>query len=349
MTNNEVLDLAGAAGVAAKAPSSSLQEAYADMLRRRAEREGLTRDEQPEEPKPVNKAVKKKAPAKKKTAAAKKKAPAKKKTAAAKKRLQRRKRIPRRRCPSSRFLHLMQQQSRAPRLPPKLHLSHRQVSPPRRPPQHWSSNQSPLPTRRRQTLFLLQTLPRQRPPPLQRRLRLHRLLPLERLLSEHHRRFQSNVSRRLRMPSSQQLRVGQFPRSSEQRRPQSPCLRRSRRSPSRVGLSPAHARVLTELRRQMRIRRFRPIQPPPPQMITDRSAQAARRFRRLLKGRAPCLLPASRFLHLLAHHVLRPVQISVPMVGADFVLAAAHVRRRPWRRPWRRTSPRWCRSSRRRS
>ncbi len=109
MTNNEVLDLAGAAGVAAKAPSSSLQEAYADMLRRRAEREGLTRDEQPEEPKPVNKAVKKKAPAKKKTAAAKKKAPAKKKTAAAKKKTARRKRIPRRRCPSSRFLHLMQQ------------------------------------------------------------------------------------------------------------------------------------------------------------------------------------------------------------------------------------------------
>lgn len=67
MTNKEVLDLAGAAGVAAKAPSSSLQEAYADMLRRRAEREGLTRDEQPEEAKPVKKAAKKKAAAKKKT------------------------------------------------------------------------------------------------------------------------------------------------------------------------------------------------------------------------------------------------------------------------------------------
>ncbi|MEP1125862.1 MAG: translation initiation factor IF-2 [Ilumatobacter sp.] len=66
MTNKEVLDLAGAAGVAAKAPSSSLQEAYADMLRRRAEREGLVRDEQPEEPK---KAASKKAPAKKKAAA----------------------------------------------------------------------------------------------------------------------------------------------------------------------------------------------------------------------------------------------------------------------------------------
>lgn len=71
MTNKEVLDLAGAAGVAAKAPSSSLQEAYADMLRRRAEREGLVRDEQPEEPKPVKKAAKKKAPAKKKAASKK--------------------------------------------------------------------------------------------------------------------------------------------------------------------------------------------------------------------------------------------------------------------------------------
>ena len=71
MTNKEVLDLAGAAGVAAKAPSSSLQEAYADMLRRRAEREGLVRDVQPEEAKPAKKAPKKKAPAKKKAAAKK--------------------------------------------------------------------------------------------------------------------------------------------------------------------------------------------------------------------------------------------------------------------------------------
>lgn len=69
MTNKEVLDLAGAAGVAAKAPSSSLQEAYADMLRRRAEREGLTRDEQPEDAKPAKKAAGKKKAAAKKTAA----------------------------------------------------------------------------------------------------------------------------------------------------------------------------------------------------------------------------------------------------------------------------------------
>jgi translation initiation factor IF-2 len=79
MTNGELLDLAKAASVAAKGPSSSLQEAYADMLRRRAEREGLTRDEQPEEPKPVKKAAKKKAA--KKTAAKK---TAAKKTAATK-------------------------------------------------------------------------------------------------------------------------------------------------------------------------------------------------------------------------------------------------------------------------
>ena len=79
MTNAEVLDLCGVLGVAAKGPSSSLAEAYADMVTRRAERDGLTRDEQPEEAKPVKKTAKK-AAAKKVPA---KKAPAKK--AAAKK------------------------------------------------------------------------------------------------------------------------------------------------------------------------------------------------------------------------------------------------------------------------
>ena len=78
MTNAEVLDLCGVLGVAAKGPSSSLAEAYADMVTRRAERDGLTRDEQPEEAKPVKKTAKKapakKAPAKK---AAAKKQPAK--------------------------------------------------------------------------------------------------------------------------------------------------------------------------------------------------------------------------------------------------------------------------------
>jgi translation initiation factor IF-2 len=75
MTNAEVMDLCGVLGVPVKSHSSSLNEAYADMVRRRAHRDGLTRDEQPEEPKPE-----KKAPAKK---AAAKKAPAKKATAKA--------------------------------------------------------------------------------------------------------------------------------------------------------------------------------------------------------------------------------------------------------------------------
>jgi len=71
MTNAEVLDLCGVLGVAAKGPSSSLAEAYADMVTRRAERDGLTRDEQPEEPKPAKKAPAKKQAAAKKPAAKK--------------------------------------------------------------------------------------------------------------------------------------------------------------------------------------------------------------------------------------------------------------------------------------
>ena len=40
MTNAEVLGLCSTLGVAAKGPSSSLAEAYADMVTRRAERDG---------------------------------------------------------------------------------------------------------------------------------------------------------------------------------------------------------------------------------------------------------------------------------------------------------------------
>ena len=69
MTNQEVVDLCGVLGVPVKSHSSSLNEAYADMVRRRAVREGLNRDEQPEEPKPEKK------PAKKAAAAAKQVAP----------------------------------------------------------------------------------------------------------------------------------------------------------------------------------------------------------------------------------------------------------------------------------
>ena len=52
-------------GIDAKSHSSSIQEAQADRVRRRAERDGLTRPEQPEEPKPVKKAAAKKAAASK--------------------------------------------------------------------------------------------------------------------------------------------------------------------------------------------------------------------------------------------------------------------------------------------
>src|SRR3954447_2406308 len=51
MTNQEVVDLCGVLGVPVKSHSSSLNEAYADMVRRRAVRQGLTRTEQPDEPK----------------------------------------------------------------------------------------------------------------------------------------------------------------------------------------------------------------------------------------------------------------------------------------------------------
>jgi translation initiation factor IF-2 len=80
MTNAELLSLCDVMGVGVKNQSSSLIEAQADRLERRAVRDGLTRDEQPEEAKPVKKAAAKKAasgdaaPAKK--AAAKKAAPA---------------------------------------------------------------------------------------------------------------------------------------------------------------------------------------------------------------------------------------------------------------------------------
>ncbi len=68
MTNAETLDLAESLGIGVKGHSSSIEDAQADRVRRKAEREGLTRDEQPEEPKPAKKATAKKAAAKKATA-----------------------------------------------------------------------------------------------------------------------------------------------------------------------------------------------------------------------------------------------------------------------------------------
>ena len=85
LSNKETLDLCDALGIGVKSHSSSVQEAQADRVRRKADREGLIRAQQPQEedeqPKPakkkapVKKAVAKKAPAKKAPA---KKAPAKK-------------------------------------------------------------------------------------------------------------------------------------------------------------------------------------------------------------------------------------------------------------------------------
>ncbi|CAB4615716.1 unannotated protein [freshwater metagenome] len=76
LTNKETLDLCVALGIGVKSHSSSVVEAQADRVRRKAEREGLVRDVQPEEPEkaPAKKAAAKKAPAKK--AAAKKSADA---------------------------------------------------------------------------------------------------------------------------------------------------------------------------------------------------------------------------------------------------------------------------------
>ena len=76
LTNKETLELTEALGIGVKSHSSSIVDAQADRVRRKAQREGLIREEQPpeQEPKPAKKAAAKKAPAK----AAAKKAPAKK-------------------------------------------------------------------------------------------------------------------------------------------------------------------------------------------------------------------------------------------------------------------------------
>src|SRR5687768_4375218 len=59
MTNKETLDLALTLGIGVKTHSSSIEDAQADRVRRKAEREGLIRDVQPEEPAKAGKAAKK--------------------------------------------------------------------------------------------------------------------------------------------------------------------------------------------------------------------------------------------------------------------------------------------------
>ena len=82
MSNQETLDLCGKMGIGVKTQSSTIIDQQADRVRTKAQREGLVRDVQPEEPKAVKKAVKK-AIAKKSDDDASEKTPVKK--AAAKK------------------------------------------------------------------------------------------------------------------------------------------------------------------------------------------------------------------------------------------------------------------------
>ncbi|MFM9226590.1 MAG: translation initiation factor IF-2 N-terminal domain-containing protein [Actinomycetota bacterium] len=49
LTNKEALDLSMSMGVPVKTISSTMEEAQADRVRRRADRDGLRRDVQPEE------------------------------------------------------------------------------------------------------------------------------------------------------------------------------------------------------------------------------------------------------------------------------------------------------------
>ena len=52
LTNKEALDLSKTMGIDVRNVSSSMEDAQADRVRRKAEREGLKRDVQPEEEKP---------------------------------------------------------------------------------------------------------------------------------------------------------------------------------------------------------------------------------------------------------------------------------------------------------
>ena len=75
LTNKEGLELALSLGIGVKSHSSSIEDAQADRVRRKADAEGLRRPVQPEEPAPAKKAAKKAAPAAEKAPAAAKRAP----------------------------------------------------------------------------------------------------------------------------------------------------------------------------------------------------------------------------------------------------------------------------------
>src|SRR5438128_4663414 len=59
LTNKETLDLCESLGIGVKSHSSSIEDAQADRVRRKADREGLRREVQPEEPAPAKRGAKK--------------------------------------------------------------------------------------------------------------------------------------------------------------------------------------------------------------------------------------------------------------------------------------------------
>ena len=63
LTNKETLDLCESLGIGVKSHSSSIEDAQADRVRRKADREGLRREVQPEEPAPAKRGAKKAAAA----------------------------------------------------------------------------------------------------------------------------------------------------------------------------------------------------------------------------------------------------------------------------------------------
>ncbi len=75
LTNKEGLELALSLGIGVKSHSSSIEDAQADRVRRKADADGLRRPVQPEEPAAAKKAAKKAAPAAKKAAGTAKAAP----------------------------------------------------------------------------------------------------------------------------------------------------------------------------------------------------------------------------------------------------------------------------------
>ncbi len=60
LTSKEALDVAIALGIGVKSPSSSIEDAQADRVRRKADQEGMRREVAPEEPAPAKKAAAKK-------------------------------------------------------------------------------------------------------------------------------------------------------------------------------------------------------------------------------------------------------------------------------------------------